>query len=456
MFVTSFLAAGWLMQGIVATPLPFTERDALIERPSFEFHRRDPVTKRDATPLETSSHILPIQGTSIQAQGSSALQRFVRAASNVTTPLISAERGGGYAIQIDFGGTTFEVVFDTGSSDLWLAETGVQCVNANGRSVTVAQCGFGPLADSTFEGGSIANENFNISYGDGEFLIGTLGHEDVSIAGITVPNQEVALVNEAYWVGDNVTSGLMGFAFPSLTSAFPGINPALDNPNNTVPYTNWIFNAIEQGLIDPMFSLAIERGTNGGGGQLALGGLPTIPFDQTFTSTPLQIVDLTDDANAAQNFSFYTIVPDGFLLSGQQQTYRGYRNVSESPATNYDAIVDSGTTLMYLPNNIAQAVNALFDPPSVYIEEEGVFENYCDATPPTFAIRINGTDFYINSAEMLLTGAGGQDTYTGGCITGVQPGFGGPYILGDTFLKNVVAVYDIGASEMRFAPHENH
>jgi hypothetical protein len=27
------------------------------------------------------------------------------------------------------------------------------------------------------------------------------------------------------------------------------------------------------------------------------------------------------------------------------------------------------------------------------------------------------------------------------------------YILGDVFLKNVVAVFDIGASQMTFAPH---
>jgi hypothetical protein len=29
----------------------------------------------------------------------------------------------------------------------------------------------------------------------------------------------------------------------------------------------------------------------------------------------------------------------------------------------------------------------------------------------------------------------------------------GVYVLGDVFLKNVVAVFDIGASEMKFAAH---
>ncbi len=41
-------------------------------------------------------------------------------------------------------------------------------------------------------------------------------------------------------------------------------------------------------------------------------------------------------------------------------------------------------------------------------------------------------------------------------VTGIQAAAGPPAILGDTFLKNVVAVFDVGASEMRFAPHVNY
>lgn len=70
-------------------------------------------------------------------------------------------------------------------------------------------------------------------------------------------------------------------------------------------------------------------------------------------------------------YSYYTIVPDGFLLSGEEETYHGYHEVSEDPSTTWPVIVDSGTTLVYLPERVAFDVNALFDPPSVYIEEEG-------------------------------------------------------------------------------------
>lgn len=38
------------------------------------------------------------------------------------------------------------------------------------------------------------------------------------------------------------------------------------------------------------------------------------------------------------------------------------------------------------------------------------------------------------------------------CVLGVKNGYNnGPFILGDVFLNSVVAVFDIGAGEMRFA-----
>ena len=71
-------------------------------------------------------------------------------------------------------------------------------------------------------------------------------------------------------------------------------------------------------------------------------------------------------------------------------------------------------------------------------------------------MQINGTAFYINPSDLLLdsgyTDEAGQEL----CVTGVQDGGEGPFILGDVFLQNVVAVFDVGASEMRFAAHETY
>ena len=288
----------------------------------------------------------------------------------------------------------------------WVAQTGFECVNVNGKKVAASKCAFGTLFDGTYQEGKVAGENFNISYGSGETVVGTLGYEDVTVAGITVDHQEIASVDYAFWRGDGVVSGILGFAYSSLTSAYEGTNPAKDNPQtNNVHYTNFIGNAIKQDKIKPVFSLALERGANGGSGQLALGGLPTIGFNHDFTSTPLEIIEITPHPIEAKKYSYYTIKPEGVVLDGQAKS------------TKFNAIVDSGTTLVYLPTALAEDINAAFNPPSVYDASAGVFENDCNATPPSFSINIGGTDFKISGHELLLKGTLGYDPTTGGCVS---------------------------------------
>ena len=232
----------------------------------------------------------------------------------------------------------------------------------------------------------------------------------MTLAGITIDKQEMALVDEAYWFGDGVVSGIIGFAYSSLTSAFPGTNPATDSVSSNIHYTNWIGNAIAQKKIDPLFSVAIERGANGGGGQVALGGLPTIPFDHSFASAPLEIKELTPHPIEKTKLSYYTITPNGYNLDGKPEK------------TDFPVVIDTGTTLVYLPPALAKTINEAFDPPSVFVAAENgvafdLWENDCNATPPKFAITIGGQDFYISPDELLLTGESGYDNVTGLCVS---------------------------------------
>ena len=109
-----------------------------------------------------------------------------------------------------------------------------------------------------------------------------------------------------------------------------------------------------------------------------------------------------------------------------------------------------GTTLTYLPSSLASKINGQFDPPARYNSRVGLFETSCNAVIPDVSISIGGTNFTISHEDLLLTGQLGTDPTTGLCITGIQAS-NGPFILGDTFLKNVVTVFDFGAGQMRFA-----
>lgn len=128
-------------------------------------------------------------------------------------------------------------------------------------------------------------------------------------------------------------------------------------------YKNWIDNAIDQNKIDPVFSVVLERGANGGSGQLALGGLPTIDFDQSFTTVPSEKFPLSNVPAAQTEYSYYTTTPDGIVVDGK------------STSTKWPAIIDSGTTLAFVPNDIATLINNAFDPPSTFVSSIGYYES---------------------------------------------------------------------------------
>ncbi|KAI9703050.1 MAG: hypothetical protein M1820_006041 [Bogoriella megaspora] len=371
-----------------------------------------------------------------------------------TAPLNPVEGNIAYAVEIQFGDIDpFEVIVDTGSSDTWLAQAGFQCVNYAGVPFPQEACEFGPLFNGTFGGGEIPDQNFNIGYGDGEFLTGTLGFENVTIAGITVEHQEVALVDYAYWFGDGVTSGLVGLAYPLLTSAYEGTDPANDTAEGNVEYSPLFTTMVSQNLVEPTFSLAIERGE--AGGYIAFGGLPPVSFEQDFASTPIQLLQISDDPTTGLQYAFYLIYPDAFVYQGstdkKRQAYSSRQNAANASLAT---IVDSGTTLAYLPNQVVEDVAALFNPPAVYLENEGGFFVACNATVPEFGVQIGGKVLYINPVDLVLQDQ--VDPDTGFCLTGIQPGGdeGSIFILGGVFLQSVVAVFDVGAAEMRFAAHE--
>lgn len=70
----------------------------------------------------------------------------------------------------------------------------------------------------------------------------------------------------------------------------------------------------------------------------------------------------------------------------------------------------------------------------------------CDATAPSFAIKIDGVTFEVDRGDLIQD----DETGRGTCMSGVNNGRdNAPYVVGDVFLKNVVVVFDVGATELR-------
>ena len=351
------------------------------------------------------------------------------------------------------GGQEFEVVVDTGSSDPWFAVSTFACVDPRADELqTQDACNFGTPYDSSRSTTHtpIPNENFNITYADGEILTGDMAYETFTLANITVPQQKFAEVDYAGWYGDGYSSGLIGFAYGTLTSAYAGNDPSQDRRGGTLMYSPLFTNMWNLSLVAPIFSLAIDRDPFNGG-VLALGGIPNVPHSPYWVNAPIMSVGVFVGTTTPA-YEFYEIHADGFAFSSSPNTqFNPYPNNNprkRNLVANGTVIVDSGTSLVYAPNSVADGVAAAFNPPASYDSDTDAYYVACDAIPPVFGIGIGKKIFYVNPLDMIVPSAEGQ------CISGVQPNNGGLTLLGDVWMKNVLVVHDIGAEMMRFASRE--
>ncbi|KAL7892491.1 aspartic peptidase domain-containing protein [Trichoderma sp. SZMC 28014] len=339
-----------------------------------------------------------------------------------------------YAIQCGWDGVPVWLLLDTGSSDTWATKTGFKCSDGTGDSHNEAACGFSTPYIDGFGHGQIDELHFYLKYGSGEHISGPMGYSDISCGGVSVSKQQVGLANNTYWHGNNVTVGILGLAYPAITSAYYG-DVGQEAPWNAMSYTPFLTNAISQGTIDPVFSVALIK--NSTDGVIAWGGLPPMDWQfRGYAKTDLIIANLVGQPETAWKYSFYTIVPDGMRWDQTTDT------------TKYPYIVDTGTTMLYLPPPLAESIANSFQPRAVYLYQWGTYFAPCDAIPPHFAIIISGVEFWINPADLIYQDL--VDPLTGYCAIGIASGGPGPYILGDVFLQNVLAVFDVGAAEMRF------
>lgn len=247
-----------------------------------------------------------------------------------------------YAIEVKFNGVPRYLLIDTGSSDTWMFAPDVECVTTDGTPKPADECAFGELYAGPYIT-PIKDINYNQVYGNGDVLNGYFGYAHVEVAGITLPHQQIALVNKASWSGNGVLSGVIGLASRALTAEYPGSNPEDDTIGEDMIQYPTVFESMynQTKQIDPVFSLALRRGQNAG--YLSFGGLPPINVTHNFATTQFTGV-LFEGQRPADRY--YPIQPENYTLNG------------EVYETNYTAIVDSGTYVCRFPTDMADRINA--------------------------------------------------------------------------------------------------
>jgi hypothetical protein len=164
----------------------------------------------------------------------------------------------------------------------------------------------------------------------------------------------------------------------------------------------------------------------------------------------------------ATEYSFYNIIVEGVIYDSNStttslrlpnSTWNSLFTDSVTEPTQFAAAVDTGTKLVLLPSNISDAYAKQFNPEAVFNIFTGEYWALCHSEVPDFGLIIGGKMFMMEKEDLLLQGRqmDWDDNGIMYCCLGVGNGLQGPYILGETFLDRVLTVYDVGASEMRFA-----
>ncbi|KAL4929755.1 aspartic peptidase domain-containing protein [Aspergillus undulatus] len=393
-----------------------------------------------------------------------------------TIQLSATLYGSRFHAPVTIGGETFNLLVDTGSSDTFVVEDDFDCVVPYSTSTVSTDidlldvdqdtCGYESkayaLGDShSFE--RITNESFQAAYGAG-IARGLMAFEDITFGDVTVTDQRFGLVNWSTPMNLGA-SGILGLAYPFLTSAYE-LNGTIEEEDlnyqgEKEPYSPLFVSMYQRGLVEPYFSLALDRldsnQENGDGGVMVLGGVPNVSLSSNWTTVSAEYYEAADlrSANGTRLRSYWA-------TTVERLTYGGDGEYTDS----YQTIVDSGAPMNYVPYEVAEAYNDLYSPRGSWSDMQGTYIVDCGATAPDFSVQVGGTTFTLNPVDLILhTGEEYNDeelclsTITRGLETAVDEedptNTTELYILGASFLKDVVAVFDFGNSQMRFAVRES-
>jgi hypothetical protein len=212
-------------------------------------------------------------------------------------------------------------------------------------------------------------------------------------------------------------------------------------------------NSFQNPSITPIFSLALRRPTTSqpsAGGLLAIGGIPNIQTDNRWVQAPVQPIVQGIYAYYSINIDGFDISPPSPSSSKSSSTLTPKPSSSANPYANsqQNVIVDSGTSLNYFPDEIAQYIANQFTPPARYDSDYNTYLVPCTASAPRVGVRIGGQSYFMAADDLLNRGpgsvggpeAGAQD---GECVLAVQNAQGGYLVLGDAWMKNVLVVFDV-------------
>ncbi|GAM84866.1 hypothetical protein ANO11243_028680 [Dothideomycetidae sp. 11243] len=303
-----------------------------------------------------------------------------------------------YISPVTIGSQTFNMDFDTGSSDLWVFSNSMPSSMTSGHNI------YKPGSTAVLMQG----QSWRIQYGDGSGARGIVYADKVNVGGVTATAQAVEAATSASssFLSDDTSDGLLGLAFSTLNTVQP-------------TQQKTFFDSVKSTLAAPLFTSKLKKGA---AGTYDFGFIDPTKYTGAITYIPVST------RNGFWEFSGgnYTVGNTRFTgLIG-------------------DSIADTGTTLLYLPSQLVSNYYAQVKGATLS-QKYGGWVFPCGASLPTLQLNLGGTYFALDASYMNFSPV--SNTY---CFGAMQPNTGiGFSIFGDVFLKSAFVVWDQTQSSPR-------
>ncbi|KAG2016244.1 aspartyl protease, variant 2 [Coprinopsis cinerea AmutBmut pab1-1] len=338
-------------------------------------------------------------------------------------PMINQHSDASYLGEVLIGTPpqAFEVVLDTGSADLWVAD--IACATCTGIPL------FDPARSSTVQQSAAGT---TIRYGSGA-VAGSINRDTVRLGNFTVERQTFLAADQlSSTLLDGGVSGILGLAFETIAStrATPFWQNLLENNQLSSPEMSF--------WLTRFLNVSIAREAEPGG-IFTLGGRNTSLY-----SGEIEFLDLP--------VSF----PSFWLLPVRRITVQG-RSVPISTGSASLAAIDTGTTLIGGPSGDVEAIWAAVPGSRRSIGNEGFWYYPC-RTEINITLNFGGKSWSISPDDMNLGQTSFGSSLCLGAIFDLGLGSNIPensqnpgWVIGDTFLKNVYSVFRADPPSIGFA-----
>ncbi|KAJ2378690.1 hypothetical protein H4S02_007297, partial [Coemansia sp. RSA 2611] len=218
----------------------------------------------------------------------------------------------------------FSVVFDTGSSNIWVP--GEACAS----DACTEHRRFDHAASTTFQTGA---QKIQIQYGTG-FIAGDIGADTVQVAGsLVLHNQSFAMTSledKTFEMPRSQFDGLFGLGFTG------GAEGHVRSPVDTM---------LQQNILgEPLFGIKLFRGSQRGNGEITFGS-----YDHAYAKS-LEWIDVYGDIFWATTMEgiFYGDEPQNYLYGADKvSAASGALSAEEKARASRKALLDTGSSLIY-------------------------------------------------------------------------------------------------------------